>query len=1400
MNKLIHLLKKTRVLLPCLMLVTLVTPVHAFAPLGVIPLLPIVAEWTAVSVAAGAVAVNMITSETHDSRTFKDEHYWEKQKDINEVFINENNANQYKKYFNSFKDNDRAKTMYDTLADITIDVDELAFPYTLEPVDALGKIYSKSQTINQDELIIGPNKNSKQFIEYYAKLITASVATYYLVITKHNFEFTELNQKIAEKSKEVLAHVLNTKMTFGLNLTGALGGRYTTYYRNTSYLQMINSLTNCVDINTFSNTIHSCGYKLTRHDIYDEDNSNYDLPKYLSRLIDKTVRNYNFDQYLIGEASDTVSTGGSSGGDDPGENNIPTTIDTEQSSHSTQVRDMGYVHKKYANGDIYEGELSEEFEPEGYGVMNYPDGSVYSGYWQGGLWNGTGTHRSKTICEYVKKIPNKISTPHLSLMMNNNSNHENEELICSSDPSHTGQWQEGEMHGNGTSKDIHHNRYTGNWVGHMIVGEAQIKYTDGNIYEGELSEELEPQGNGVMTYPDGSVYSGTWQEGKRHGTGKLTYLDGRVYDGAWKEGERHGNGTYRDIHGNRYTGNWGGNGFSGDAQIKYANGDMYEGELSEELEPEGYGLMNYSDDSVYRGTWQVGVRHGMGTLQHYNSKSYYGNWEKGNLHSGEVDSGELHYEGELHNLEPMGLGVMTYKKGNILECRWDGFDVCQGQATYIDIDGNIYTGNWDGTRFFGVVQIKYTNGDVYEGDISVEFEPEGHGVMHYQDGRVYEGAWKNGFWNGIGRLTDLDGRLLFDGLWQYNAFQNNPSPIVSPLPFIDDDVPARTDERDKPDDTESHPSSIDLPPIDDDKSDDIEFNPSPIVSPHNDDHLSERDFKLDNSDDRESNQIPIDSQPIDDVLSETALKPDNSDDTESNPSPIVSPLPFIDDDVPARTDERDKPDDTESHPSSIDSQPIDDNLSETSLKPDNSDDTESNPSSIDPQDIDQRWSELIKKLQRSIDSQLIDDDLSDTSLKPDNSDDRESNQIPIDSQDPEIEGEPNQIPIDSQDPEIEGEPNQILPGLKVKFGYPDGGPDYPDQPDVSYDPGGDGPGDGDGPGGFDYPDQPKYGDGNPNNNNFFTMKSVNDDSDDPDDDDPDDGPDDSQDPETEGEPNQIPIDSQPIDDDWSDTSLKPDNSDDRESNQIPIDSQPIDDDWSDTSLKPDNSDDRESNQFSIDSQLIDDDWSDTSLKPDNSDDRESNQFSIDSQPIDDDWSDTSLKPDNSDDREYNQFSIDSQLIDDDWSDTSLKPDNSDDRESNQFSIDSQPIDDDWSDTSLKPDNSDDRESNQIPIDSQDPEIEGEPNQSSIDSQNTETQDTESNQSSFDSQLIDDELFDKIWESGVKQDNSDDIDQQRSALDKSNETDFQNNGNQDIIYSIIVITILSLLLALILLFI
>jgi hypothetical protein len=531
MNKLIHLLKKPKVLLPCLMLVTLVTPVHAFAPLVVIPLLPIVAEWTAVTstVVAGTVAAKMITSDAHDARTFKDEYYWEKQKDINQVSINENNANQYKKYFNSFKDNDRAKTMYDTLADITIDVDELAFPYTLEPVDALGKIYSKSQTINEDELIIGPNENSKQFIEYYAKLITASVATYYLVIKKPNFEFTELNQKIAEKSKEVLAHVLNTKMTFGLNLTNALGGRSTHYYRNTSYLQMIKSVTNCVDINTFSDTIHACGYKLTQHSIYDEDNSNYDLPKYLSRLIDKTVRNYNFDQYLIGEASDTVSTGGSSGGDDPGENNIPTTIDTDQSSNCTKVRLMPKMF--FLNGRLYiptPDYIRNKEEVSRWANTNGGNIILPQGFDQ----DNPTTHPNKIeITGFVRGGGGFCCTTQDSSRGRPDEEPYNRVVIYTNGDIYSGQWANDNRNGNGIMTYANGDVYDGTWANGRPYGHGVMTYANGDVYDGHF-----PYGHGVMTYANGDVYDGTWLNGRRNGNGVMTYANGESYEGKWTNG------------------------------------------------------------------------------------------------------------------------------------------------------------------------------------------------------------------------------------------------------------------------------------------------------------------------------------------------------------------------------------------------------------------------------------------------------------------------------------------------------------------------------------------------------------------------------------------------------------------------------------------------------------------------------------------------------------------------------------------------------------------------------------------------------------------------------------------------------------------------------------------------
>ena len=47
--------------------------------------------------------------------------------------------------------------------------------------------------------------------------------------------------------------------------------------------------------------------------------------------------------------------------------------------------------------------------------------------------------------------------------------------------------------------------------------------------------EGKPEGQGVATYANGSVYEGEFLDGRVHGQGRLTYPDGYVYDGDWAD-------------------------------------------------------------------------------------------------------------------------------------------------------------------------------------------------------------------------------------------------------------------------------------------------------------------------------------------------------------------------------------------------------------------------------------------------------------------------------------------------------------------------------------------------------------------------------------------------------------------------------------------------------------------------------------------------------------------------------------------------------------------------------------------------------------------------------------------------------------------------------------------------
>ena len=54
------------------------------------------------------------------------------------------------------------------------------------------------------------------------------------------------------------------------------------------------------------------------------------------------------------------------------------------------------------------------------------------------------------------------------------------------------------------------------------------------LYEGD-AENGQPNGLGIMTYPDGRKYLGQWRDGKKHGNGTFTYPNGMKFVGEWKE-------------------------------------------------------------------------------------------------------------------------------------------------------------------------------------------------------------------------------------------------------------------------------------------------------------------------------------------------------------------------------------------------------------------------------------------------------------------------------------------------------------------------------------------------------------------------------------------------------------------------------------------------------------------------------------------------------------------------------------------------------------------------------------------------------------------------------------------------------------------------------------------------
>ncbi len=264
-------------------------------------------------------------------------------------------------------------------------------------------------------------------------------------------------------------------------------------------------------------------------------------------------------------------------------------------------------------------------------------------------------------------------------------------------------------------------RYTGTFQAGLPHGEGSFTNSEGDTFTGRFADGYEV--HGVLTFADGSVYEGDFEQSLFHGQGRYTYgpgdFEGDVLEGTFVEGDPV-TGTYTWADGQVYTGAW------------------------YDWHRHGHGTHTYTSGNRYEGEWADDVRHGRGTFTWVSGASFTGDWvDDDRVRGREVYANGNVYEGDYLDDKRHGYGRMTFASGehagDVYEGEWAADDQ-HGQGTYTWASGMVYTGAWrDGQR-------------------------EGPGTMTWPSGQRYEGEWHQGMRHGQGTLYYADGRI-FSGTW-----------------------------------------------------------------------------------------------------------------------------------------------------------------------------------------------------------------------------------------------------------------------------------------------------------------------------------------------------------------------------------------------------------------------------------------------------------------------------------------------------------------------------------------------------------------------------------------------------------------------------------------------------------
>ncbi|KAH3744643.1 2-isopropylmalate synthase [Pelomyxa schiedti] len=446
--------------------------------------------------------------------------------------------------------------------------------------------------------------------------------------------------------------------------------------------------------------------------------------------------------------------------------------DTYRGSYADNKRHGRGVYK-WSDGGVYDGQWVKDVEC-GYGKHFFPDGSCYEGEFQGGVQNGAGTYTWANGKRYMGE------------WRNNCLHGRGVDIASRATGIYVGEFVEGIKHGKGTSvkpvvepraESVDEElptlqttplRASTNAAADMTSSAAPSAITQekvsslplapATIRTGEWkSDDFTGRGHEIL--PDGSVYVGDWNHGRRHGQGILLSSDGKVFCGEFKSDVKTGDGEeYVPKHG-YYSGTWDSGSLTGKSREVLSDGTVYIGDLVRGIR-HGNGILLSPDGSFYRGQFKNGLISGDGEQYVPNRGCYEGQFAAGQREGEGVWSGkDSTFSGHWRTGLPSGKGEVCWKDGSSYQGDWVNGSK-EGTGTYKWPNGEVYTGEWHSSYRTGTGVHHWPTGEKYEGQFLMG-NFHGKGTFYWPDGTYHRGTWKNGLLSDdVAEHRYTDGRVI----------------------------------------------------------------------------------------------------------------------------------------------------------------------------------------------------------------------------------------------------------------------------------------------------------------------------------------------------------------------------------------------------------------------------------------------------------------------------------------------------------------------------------------------------------------------------------------------------------------------------------------------------------------